>query len=413
MTRPLLALVAMFKDEADSVRALMESVRVHVDQWVVLDTGSTDGTQAIVCDAMVGLPGEVVEREPILYQLKRGARVFDFASNRNRALDLAGNSERPVFTIFLSGHETLRGGEALRTFLEAHRDDEDGAYMVRVQSGNREFDYTRVLRVDAGWQYSGVIHELPEGPGGTMAAELIPGVTIVHAPTDADRKRKRLLEHDLPVLEEAVADENIPLTKRGHSILMLAETNALIARDLRNALVDGNDDPGNAWRSHQLLAMSLYWRYSVLAKDYDAEKSNYAFALYYALASEVDLYSPQELVIRLEAFVVAAPGVPEAWFMLAKFSALIDARIGLKHALSAHETARAVQAAPRRAPLDPTLVWRSLLLASACADAQSKGAKAMEDRIKRAAVARRLLEQAVKFGAPKNYLDDSQSEAAP
>ena len=75
--RPLLGLAMIVKDEAPRVRATLDSARPHVDSWAVLDTGSTDGTQAIVREAMSGIPGV----------LREGAFV-DFASARNRALDL-------------------------------------------------------------------------------------------------------------------------------------------------------------------------------------------------------------------------------------------------------------------------------------------------------------------------------------
>ncbi len=73
-----LCLCMIVKDEAPVIRRCLDSVRPLVDAWLVVDTGSTDGTQAIVREHMADLPGELVERP-----------WRDFAHNRSEALALA------------------------------------------------------------------------------------------------------------------------------------------------------------------------------------------------------------------------------------------------------------------------------------------------------------------------------------
>ena len=96
MSTPLLSLVMIVKDEATSLRRTLESVRGAADRALILDTGSTDGTQALARQLFVEvLPGELHE-EPFV----------DFATTRNRSLELcAGQS---VFALILSGDETLQ-----------------------------------------------------------------------------------------------------------------------------------------------------------------------------------------------------------------------------------------------------------------------------------------------------------------
>ena len=66
------------KNEAPVIRRCLDSVRPLVDAWLIVDTGSTDGTQDIIRAALADLPGAVHERP---WQ--------DFAHNRSEALDLA------------------------------------------------------------------------------------------------------------------------------------------------------------------------------------------------------------------------------------------------------------------------------------------------------------------------------------
>jgi len=60
MTSVCLSMIV--KNEAPVIRRCLASVHPILSHWLIVDTGSTDGTQAIVREAMAGLPGELVER---------------------------------------------------------------------------------------------------------------------------------------------------------------------------------------------------------------------------------------------------------------------------------------------------------------------------------------------------------------
>jgi hypothetical protein len=170
MPRPLLSLVMIVKNEARSIRETLASVKPHIDRFTLLDTGSTDGTQALVAEAMAGLPGDLLE-EPFV----------DFGTTRSRALDLAG--EQAVFTLMMSGDETLAGGDALRCFCEQHRDASGpphGAYYVRVRFGETVYDSARIARASAGWRYAGATHEVLTKAGEPPPSIRVQGALIVH-----------------------------------------------------------------------------------------------------------------------------------------------------------------------------------------------------------------------------------------
>lgn len=364
MARPLLSFVAIVKDEAANIRKTLESVRPFVDSWAVLDTGSVDDTPGIVCEAMRTVPGAFGE-EPFV----------DFATTRNRVLAI--DSVAPVhggdpalFSIMLSGDETLEGGAELRAFLETKRDAKDGAYQVELRAVHanlvQSWTYPRVLRTGAGWRYVGKVHEIPVGPNGETTGPLIPGVRIVHALSDPERRTKRIREFDLPTLTEMVADESYSLAERAKAIFFLAQTHTTLAAHCNR------QEAGGPWLSHQMNAMALYWRCGQLMEAsespaHDHDKAMYSYFFYYHIADNIGLYTSQELLPRLEILAEAAPRLPEARFLLAKHAATLDVRQGLFLAEEAARVAEAARAAPSYLPTDSRVEWMSLSIAAACA----------------------------------------------
>jgi glycosyltransferase involved in cell wall biosynthesis len=150
--RPLLSLVMIVHNEAQSIGGIVDSCKGHVDRYTIIDTGSTDGTPDIIKERFGDTPGQVVS-EPFV----------DFATTRNRAIELEGTQS--VFAMMLSGDEYLREGAALRKYLEAHRSwdwtakEHHEAYNMRILYSTDVYDSTRIHRTDARWFYVGVTHE--------------------------------------------------------------------------------------------------------------------------------------------------------------------------------------------------------------------------------------------------------------
>jgi glycosyltransferase involved in cell wall biosynthesis len=78
--RQSICLTMIVRDEAHSVGEVLDATAPYIDYWVVVDTGSSDGTQDIITSHMqrLAIPGELHERP-----------WRDFGHNRSEALTLA------------------------------------------------------------------------------------------------------------------------------------------------------------------------------------------------------------------------------------------------------------------------------------------------------------------------------------
>jgi tetratricopeptide (TPR) repeat protein len=190
----LLTLCMILKDEAHTIARTLASAKPFIDRWVILDTGSTDGTQAVVRRELEGVPGELHE-EPFV----------DFATTRNRSLDLCGDATE--FILWLDADDELRNGAALRKFLQSERGSRAAdreAYNVRIDMGF-VFDSSRVLRARAGWRFKGVVHEVLVHPDRPPPGHRVPDASIRHEGTaqGVERTRKRW-ERDVVLLAGAL-----------------------------------------------------------------------------------------------------------------------------------------------------------------------------------------------------------------
>lgn len=192
-SKPLISLVMIVKDEAKSIRQIIESVRSQIDHFVIVDTGSTDDTVAIARDALAGIDGKIVNLP-----------FVDFATTRNASLDIAEEAGA-TFGLLLSGDETLVDtNRSLRTFCEQIRDENGpnhGSYNIPVDVSRNRFDANRLVRLSAGWRYVGVVHEVLMKDGAPPATIRVPGCYILHEGSDPTRKRLRLYR-DLEMLRE-------------------------------------------------------------------------------------------------------------------------------------------------------------------------------------------------------------------
>lgn len=126
------------KDEAHVIERALASVREKIAYWVIIDTGSTDGTPEIVARAMEGVPGLFLRRP-----------WKNFGHNRTEALDHC--HARGDHALILDADDIIEGDFPVL--------DENTSYSLEVAHGNLRHFRPHLLSLRWGWRYEGAVHE--------------------------------------------------------------------------------------------------------------------------------------------------------------------------------------------------------------------------------------------------------------
>ncbi len=147
-TRPLLSLCMIVKNEAEYLETCLKLARPHVDEIVVIDTGSTDGTQDIA---------------------RRYADVFEeiewpnsFAAARNYSLDRASGQ----YILILDGDEYIADFNGWKTLRLVLQEQQIAGILLRIRNllpanGFVQEDVVfqeRIFPNDPSIRYTGRVH---------------------------------------------------------------------------------------------------------------------------------------------------------------------------------------------------------------------------------------------------------------
>lgn len=179
------------KNEAPVIARCLGSVRSLIDSWCIVDTGSTDGTQAIVRDIMADIPGELHERP-----------WTDFAHNRSEALELA-RATGETFSLLLDADDTL---EVPAGFVMPELTAD--SLIIDFHFGGMRYRRAALFANRLPWTYRGVVHEFPHCAEAKTQGHLS---LIIHVGNDGARRQDPLKYHkDAAVLERALTTEQDP-----------------------------------------------------------------------------------------------------------------------------------------------------------------------------------------------------------
>jgi glycosyltransferase involved in cell wall biosynthesis len=179
------------KNEARVIRRCLDSVRPFISHWVIVDTGSTDGTQELIKSHFADVSGELHERP-----------WKNFGHNRSEALELARG--KADYVLVIDADEELVGAPGFQ-MPELSAD----AYMVLYKLSGSSVSWQRATFVKNSlpWRYEGVLHEYLEC-GRAPHRESLSGLEI-RSYSDGARNVDPVEKYsnDARILEQGLKDE--------------------------------------------------------------------------------------------------------------------------------------------------------------------------------------------------------------
>jgi glycosyltransferase involved in cell wall biosynthesis len=186
--RPQICLNMIVKNESHVICRCLESVKPLIDYWVIVDTGSTDGTQKIIKDFMKDIPGELHERPWV-----------NFEHNRNEALSFA--RDKADYLLFIDADDTLSYEPDFKRPTLDHE-----AYYMKIRYGGMTYDRIQLIRNTPDWSWVGVVHEVLVSPH-MGNAKMLDGVKmVIVGGGDRSHDPKKFLK-DALLLENALKDD--------------------------------------------------------------------------------------------------------------------------------------------------------------------------------------------------------------
>ena len=190
------------KDESEVIRRCLNSVKSVIDYWVIVDTGSTDGTQEIVKTYLKAIPGELYERP-----------WKNFGANRSEAFELAKG--KGDYILFMDADDTLEFEVDAKFPLLTHD-------LYTMWRGVKGFTYLKpqLAKADLPWKWIGVTHEYL-GCDQFHTSETLEGVKYVSGEGGSSyRDPKRKFMKNVELLTEGLKQE----PDNGRYMFYLAES---------------------------------------------------------------------------------------------------------------------------------------------------------------------------------------------
>lgn len=183
-----ICLTMIVRNEGHCIKRCLSSVRHLVNSWAIIDTGSTDGTQEIICENMKDIPGALIERPWV-----------DFSTNRNESLAL-GRVFKPDYFLCIDADEVAHGN------LSSLHWPPMGSVLVDTGFGP-PLPRAVLLRADLAWQFKGRIHELPKVNGSSLVPTAIESLTISTESEGGRHKVDGWVNNDMQIMVEELKDD--------------------------------------------------------------------------------------------------------------------------------------------------------------------------------------------------------------
>jgi len=192
-----ICLSMIVKNEAPVIRRCLDSVKPVIDHWIIVDTGSTDGTQDIIRAAMADIPGTLVERPWV-----------DFAYNRTEALDLARRHGDYTLVIDADDELIIPDTELPVAPGFVMPDLDAPGYDMQIHDTNLHYPRTQLFNNNFPWHYRGVLHEIAQCKTPVWTGKL--PIAMRRGHDGARRRDENTYVRDAEVFEKALKTEKDP-----------------------------------------------------------------------------------------------------------------------------------------------------------------------------------------------------------
>ena len=166
--RSNICLNMIVKNETKVLDRLFKSVKDFVDYYVIVDTGSTDGTPEFIRERMAayGIAGEVHSREWV-----------NFGVNRNQSLQLAIAAGKSDWVLLIDADEEI--GCSDPGFFS--RMEPGVTYELEKHHGKMRYALANLIDIRATrWEWRGPVHEYLLDLDGTARRQLCSDVWIIY-----------------------------------------------------------------------------------------------------------------------------------------------------------------------------------------------------------------------------------------
>lgn len=183
-----ICLSMIVKNEESCIARCLNSLKKHIDYWVICDTGSTDNTKQVILETLAGIPGEIIDHQWV-----------DFATNRNLALEIS--KQKADYSLIIDADDKL-------VIQNEHAFDNltSDAYRMIIRHGSIEYCRPQLISNKIDYKYCGVLHEYIELPH-NITYDLLEGLYMQTSFDSARSRNPNKFIDDAKVLEEAVAKE--------------------------------------------------------------------------------------------------------------------------------------------------------------------------------------------------------------
>ncbi|MDX2270704.1 MAG: glycosyltransferase [Cyanobacteriota bacterium] len=180
-----LCLAMIVKNEAHVLGRCLASVKPLISAWLIVDTGSSDGTQSLVAETLSGIPGRLEERP-----------WRNFGVNRTEALQLARSWAD--YSLVMDADDWLElTPEFVLPPLQAD------AYFLSIRDEHTRYQRLQIFNNRLPWRYEGVLHEYPVCEE-AQTRQLLTGITYCRGYDGASWKDPEKYRRDAALLESAL-----------------------------------------------------------------------------------------------------------------------------------------------------------------------------------------------------------------